>query len=85
MTGILIMLLQLYSFVLLGRVLLSWFPNVDPSNPIVRFLYEATEPVLGPVRSFLQQQFPGTGPFDFSPIVVFIGITIITRVLVVIA
>ncbi|GAB4328015.1 MAG: hypothetical protein Kow00117_14650 [Phototrophicales bacterium] len=77
MAGLIVLLLQLYSFILFARILLSWFPNVDYSNPIVRFLHDVTEPVLQPVRNFLQQQFPDMGPFDFSPIVVFIGIWIL--------
>jgi len=81
MIGILLLLLQLYSFVLFGRVLLSWFPNVNPENPIVRVLYEATEPVLAPVRDVLNRQF-GMQPIDFSPIVVFIGIMIVSQILV---
>jgi YggT family protein len=82
MVNLLIILLQIYSFIVLARVLLSWFPNVDPYNPIVRFLYEATEPILEPIRRFIRQQFPNTGPFDFSPLVLLIGITIISRVII---
>jgi YggT family protein len=81
MAGILITLLNLYSFVVLARVLLSYFPNVDPHNPIVRFLYEATEPVLQPIRNFLRQQFPNMGPLDFSPIVLFLIIIVLTRLI----
>ena len=43
-------LLQIYQLVLLARVLLSWFPDIDRSNPIIRFLFDVTEPVLEPVR-----------------------------------
>lgn len=75
--SLLLIFLQLYSFVILARVLLSWFPNVDPYNPIVRFLYEATEPVLQPVRNFLRRQFPEMGMLDFSPIAVFLGIFVL--------
>jgi len=81
MIGIILFVLQIYSFILFGRVLLSWFPNVDPSNPIVRFLYEITEPVLAPIREILNRQF-GMQPIDFSPIVVFIGIMIVSQILV---
>lgn len=70
-------LLQIYQLILLGRVLLSWIPNVDYSNPIVRFLYETTEPVLAPIRNAL----PPMGGIDLSPLVVFFGITILTRLL----
>jgi len=80
MIGLILTLLQLYSFILFARVLLSWFPNVDPNNPIVRFLIEATEPVLAPIRELLRRQF-GYQPIDFSPIVVFIAIMFLSRFL----
>lgn len=71
-------ILQIYSFILLGRVLLSWFPNVDRSNPIVKFLHQATEPVLQPVREAL----PPMSGMDFSPLVVFLGIMVLQRMLI---
>ena len=43
---LLVTLIQLYSLVLLVRIILSWVPNVDRSNQIVRFLYQVTDPVL---------------------------------------
>ena len=42
-------ILWAYWWILLGRVVISWV-NADPDNPIVRFLYIATEPVLARVR-----------------------------------
>jgi len=75
--SVIIWLLQLYQFILLGRVLLSWLPNVDYNNPIVRFLYQATEPVLAPIRRAL----PPMSGMDLSPLVVFLGISIIMRIL----
>ena len=69
--------LQIYSFIMMARVILTWFPNVDRNNPIVKFLYQATEPVLQPIRNML----PQSNGIDFSPIVVFLGIFILTRVL----
>jgi YggT family protein len=80
MIALLIWMLQIYNFIILARVLLSYFPNVDRSNPIVQFLIQVTEPVLAPIREALQRQF-GYQPFDFSPIVVFIGILFLTRIL----
>jgi YggT family protein len=38
-----------YAWLVLSRVVLSWF-NVDDNNPIVRFIYAMTEPVLEQVR-----------------------------------
>jgi YggT family protein len=61
------MLLFLVWLLVLGRVLLSW---VDPSgsNGLSRLLYQATEPLLAPVRRLL----PRTGMFDFSALLVLI-------------
>jgi YggT family protein len=70
-------ILVIFQFILLARVLLSYFPNFDRSNPIVRLLYDVTEPVLAPIRNML----PRTGMIDFSPLIVFLIITVLMRVL----
>ena len=69
--------LQIFNFIVLARVLLSWVPNVDRSNPLIQLVYDVTEPVLKPIRQALPQ---GSG-VDFSPIAVFIGIYVISSVL----
>lgn len=56
---------SVYTWVVLGRVIVSWV-NADPYNPIVRFLYEATEPLLGRIRRFLPMSMGG---IDFSPMI----------------
>lgn len=73
---VLIKLLQIYSYLILGRVLLSWFIQ-DPYNKIYRFFLTMTEPILGPLRRIL----PAMGGWDFSPIVAFLMIDIINRLL----
>ena len=70
-------LFQVYSFILLARVLTTWF-QVDPYNPIIRILYQLTEPLLAPIRRLL----PQTGMMDFSPIVAFIAITVVERIVI---
>jgi YggT family protein len=42
-------LLQLYMYVLIARAVVSWV-SADPRNPIVRFLYSATEPAIRVIR-----------------------------------
>ena len=64
--AILITILKLYSYVMLARVLMSWF-NPNPYNPIVDAINRLTEPVLAPIRRIL----PPMGGFDLSPLVVF--------------
>ncbi len=59
--------LDLYSLIVLARVLISWV-NIDPYSPIARVLYDLTEPLMAPVRNML----PTAGGLDFSPIVVLI-------------
>jgi YggT family protein len=67
--GVLGLVLTLYLYIVIARALVSWV-NPDPRNPIVRFLYNATEPLLYRVRRVV----PYMGGIDFSPLVVIIGI-----------
>ncbi len=73
--------LQIYSFILLARVLMTWIPNLDYTNPIVRFLLQVTEPVLRPIREAL----PSRSGMDFSPLVAFLGIWVLRMLLVALA
>jgi YggT family protein len=68
---------QIYIFIVIARAIISWV-NPDPYNPIVRFLYNATEPVLYRLRRLIPLQFGG---FDFSPIVLLIGLSLLRRIL----
>lgn len=58
--------LTIYMWLILIRALLSWV-NPDPYNPIVRFLYKTTEPVLYRVRRLIPMR--GIG-IDLSPVIV---------------
>jgi YggT family protein len=71
------LLLELYSFVILARVLLRWVPNLDPYHPAVQFLYQATDPVLEPARKLI----PPIGMIDISAMVVLIILQILARAL----
>ena len=62
--------LVFFMWIVIARAVLSWV-SPDPFNPIVRFIHNVTEPVLYPIRTKLPLAFGG---FDFSPIVVFLGI-----------
>jgi YggT family protein len=72
-------LLNAYWWIVFVRVLLSWV-NADPYNPIVRFLANATDPVLYQVRRRLP--FVVVSGWDLSPIVVLILIRVLQVVLV---
>jgi len=59
-----------YFWMIIARAVLSWV-NPDPSNPIVRLLYRATEPVLRPIRNRLPTFQMG---LDLSPMIVLLAI-----------
>ena len=75
--GVVRTIFELYSFILLARILISWF-QVNPYNSIVQLLYQLTEPVLAPIRRLL----PPAGMLDFSPIVAFILIRVVEEIVV---
>jgi len=68
--------LTLVYWLILIRALISWV-NPDPFNPIVRFLYNTTEPILQPVRRLLPPM-----AFDISPVIVFLLIMFLKPFLV---
>ncbi len=71
-------ILGLYIWIIIGRAVVSWV-NADPYNPIVRFLYEVTEPLLGRIRRALPIQMGG---IDFSPVILIMGIMFLQNFLV---
>jgi YggT family protein len=65
--------LSLYMYIIIARAIISWV-NPDPRNPIVRFLYAVTEPVLDRIRKILPFS---SGAIDFSPIIVILAVLFI--------
>ncbi|MCR8641903.1 YggT family protein [Paenibacillus sp. N1-5-1-14] len=57
-------LFLVYRYMIIGYILLSWFPNARESS-FGAFLARIVEPYLTPFRRFV----PPLGPIDFSPIV----------------
>jgi len=51
--------------VILVRVVFSWV-SPYPNNSVYRFVYQVTEPILGPVR----RRLPPVSGMDLSPLVV---------------
>ncbi|MBF0144721.1 MAG: YggT family protein [Magnetococcales bacterium] len=70
-------ILGIYTWLILIRVLLSWV-NPDPYNPIVQFLIQATEPVMGPFRRLI----PPIAGLDLSPIAALLAIQLVQRLVV---
>lgn len=74
--SILLWLLQILSYALIGRALLSWF---DPRQQwaISRILADITEPLIAPIRRVV----PPVGMLDISFIVAIIVIMVLQRLL----
>lgn len=74
------LVLSLYMIVIAAAAILSWI-RPDPYNPIVRFIYQLTTPILNWARRFIPRFLWQTG-IDFSPIIVFFVIILIDTVVV---
>jgi YggT family protein len=71
-------LLSAYLWIVIGRAVISWV-NADPSNPVVRFLYEITEPLLSRIRRLIPVSMGG---IDFSPMILILVIMFLQSFLV---
>lgn len=64
-----------------ARILLSWLPvagiNVDRYNPIIRVLYDITDPILEPFRRII----PPIGMVDISPIVAVLVLNLVSSLI----
>jgi len=81
---VILLVLQLYIYIVIAAAVLSWlvaFNVVNTRNPVVSvvgdFLYRITEPALRPIRAIL----PSLGGIDLSPMVLFLIIILIERVI----
>ena len=74
--GVLTFLIQVFLLIVLIRVVFS-FVSPFPTNPISRFAWRVTEPVLAPIRRLL----PTMGGLDLSPLVVWLAAIILIQLL----
>ena len=82
---IILLILNLYWWIVLAMIILSWlnsFNVVNTRNQFVaavwRILNQLTEPVLRPIRKIM----PNFSGLDISPIILFIIIFFIERIIV---
>jgi YggT family protein len=67
----------IYSCLLIIRVLLTWFPSVNWYNQPFAALSQITDPYLNLFRSII----PPLGGMDFSPILAFVALNIVSDLL----
>ncbi|MEQ8200829.1 MAG: YggT family protein [Syntrophomonadaceae bacterium] len=59
------------------RCVLS-FVRHNPYQPLIRFVYDVTEPIMAPFRRLI----PAAGGLDFSPIVVLLVLSLVQRIVI---
>jgi YggT family protein len=82
---IVLLVLQIYIWLLIASAVLSWlvaFNVVNTRNQVVAmvgdFLYRLTEPLLRPIRAML----PNLGGIDVSPVILILIILLLENVIV---
>lgn len=68
---------DVYMALMVARILLSWVKH-NPYQPIIKFIYEITEPVLGIFRRII----PPIGIMDISPIVAFFVLSLLRGIII---
>lgn len=64
-------------WLIIARCILS-FVRHNPHQPVIRFVYDVTEPIMAPFRRLI----PAAGGLDFSPIVVLLVLSLVQRIVV---
>lgn len=70
--------LSAYMWVVIAAAVITWV-NPDPSNPIVRFLWGVTEPVLWRIRRLIPTNFGG---IDIAPMILIFAILLVQHVVI---
>ncbi len=70
-------LFELIEFIIILRILLSWFPNISWWKQPFKLLNDITEPILTPFRRLI----PPINGLDLSPIFAFIFLEIVKTIL----
>ena len=80
--GIVVMVLyyvlELLKWLIIARVLMSWFVSPYSQHPVARFIRKATDPILRP----LAEVIPPLGGLDISPLIAFFAIHLTQTMLV---
>jgi YggT family protein len=70
-------IIYVYLFIIIVQVVISWV-NPGAYNPITVIMYQLSEPILKPARRLI----PPAGGFDWSPLIVLIGLQLLIILLV---
>ena len=65
-------------WIMFARIVLSFFPAIDWYKQPYRAVKEITDPILLPFRKLI----PPLGGFDFSPIVAFLVVEVLRKIVI---
>jgi len=74
---------EILNLLIIGRVIISWVrPNPGDARwrKVIKFIYDITEPILGPIRELLPSG--GILGLDLSPIIALFALSIIRNFLI---
>ena len=69
--------LSIYSYILIIRVLLTWFPGIDWSNGVLSAMSSITDPYLNIFRGII----PPIGGLDISSLLAFLLLSVAQELL----
>ncbi|QIB26669.1 YggT family protein [Caloranaerobacter azorensis] len=72
--------INLLETLILVRVFMSYIIR-DLNNPVFNFVYQVTEPILSPFRDLMDKLGINTGMIDFSPLLAFVFLDLISYIL----
>jgi YggT family protein len=81
--GLLATAIQIYAFIVLARVIMSWIP-VPPGSawePLYNIVYRVTEPPLAAIRSVIPGMRMGAAAIDLSPLLLWLGLQLLAFLL----
>ncbi len=68
---------EVLTWLIIIRCVLSFIRH-DPYQPLIRFVYEVTEPIMAPFRRLI----PASSGIDFSPIIAVLAITLVQKLVI---
>lgn len=83
MAGLICTLIDVYVLVIIIRLFMSWVPPTPGTTyqTIYDGFVTVTEPVLAPIRAILPPLSMGMMRLDLSPLLVIVGLRLLTRII----
>ena len=67
---------EILTYIIIIRVILSWFPH-NPYQSLIKLIYQISNPILNPIRNFVSP----IGGIDISPIIAIFIIQLIKNII----